>query len=477
MGLKTFLSGIMIALTAMAVGVALSLILITSFLDGTVNRLRESVESVRLAEELQVDLLLHARSQDDLVRAEKESRLRHMLEQAGRYVSTPHEREVLTKAKGKIDAYLKQTRGRSGLPSPPVDHTRDEAFALLEELVQTNVEQAREAQAEAARLNQASNVAGGATAVLSLLGTMAVLLWLRTFAFRPVFAIVQAMRRFGQGDKTARAPETGPAELQEMARSFNVMASALEGQHESEMAFLAGVAHDLRTPLSALKASAAILDGQGGPRLPPERAGQVVALIHRQVDQLERMAGDFLDAARIESGRLELKMEEQDARALARETYELFRSSSPLHEVRLRLPAEPVLLQCDPTRIGQVLNNFASNAIKYSPAGGEVVIAVERGEQEVVFSVSDQGIGIAPEEQTRIFEPFRRARTLRDAVPGTGLGLFVTRRIVDSHGGRIEVESAPGSGSTFRLRLPRIHPRTHLRPIRGGRDQERRGAG
>ncbi|HYO15114.1 MAG TPA: HAMP domain-containing sensor histidine kinase [Thermoanaerobaculia bacterium] len=476
MGLKAFLGSIMIALTVMAVGVALSLILITTLLDGAVNQLRESVESVRLAEELQVDLLLHTRSQDDMVRAEKESRLRHMLAQARRYISTQHEQEVLTKAEQKIETYLKEARGRSGLPSPAVDPTRHEAFALLEELVQTNVEQAREAQAEAARLNGLANVVGGTTAVVFLLGIMAFLLWLRTFAFRPVFEIARAMRRFGQGDKTARAPESGPAELREMAQSFNGMASALERQHESQMAFLAGVAHDLRTPLSALKTSAAILDGQI-PRLPPERVGQVLSLIHRQVAQLERMAGDFLDATRIESGRLELKLEDQDARTIARETYELFRSSSPRHEVQLRLPADPLRLHCDPTRIGQVLNNFTSNAIKYSPAGGEVVIAVERDGGEIVFSVSDQGIGIGPEEKSQIFEPFRRARTSRDAIPGTGLGLFVARRIVETHGGRIEVESSPGSGSIFRLRVPGTQPKSHLRPIRGGRGEEVQGAG
>lgn len=476
MGLKTFLSGIILALMALAVGVALSLILITTFLGGTVSRLRESVESVRLAEELQVDLLLHARSQDDIVRAEKESRLLHMLEQAQRYVSTEREEEILKRAKEKIEAYLARARHRSSLPAPSVDPARDQAFALLEELVQTNVEQAREAQAEAARLNGLANMVGGTTAVVFLLGTMAFLFWLRTFAFRPVFEIAAAMRRFGHGEKAARAPETGPAELREMAQSFNAMAAALERQHESQMAFLAGVAHDLRTPLSALKTSAALLGGSVS-RLPPERMEQVLSLIHRQVDQLDRMAGDFMDAARIESGRLELKPADQDARFIVREAYELFRSSSPRHEVQLRLPAEPIPLCCDPTRIGQVLNNFISNAIKYSPVGGEVVLAVEREGDDIVFSVSDQGIGISPEETSQVFEPFRRARSSRDAIPGTGLGLSVARRIAEAHGGRIEVESTPGSGSTFRLRIPRGQPKSHLRPIRGGRGEEARGAG
>jgi signal transduction histidine kinase len=103
-----------------------------------------------------------------------------------------------------------------------------------------------------------------------------------------------------------------------------------------------------------------------------------------------------------------------------------------------------------------VLTNLVSNAIKYSPQGGLVHVKLESREQHVVLSVSDQGIGISEEDQGRVFEPFRRSGASRDLVPGAGLGLFVARRIVEAHGGRIEVGSEPSAGTCFSVYLPKI---------------------
>jgi signal transduction histidine kinase len=106
-----------------------------------------------------------------------------------------------------------------------------------------------------------------------------------------------------------------------------------------------------------------------------------------------------------------------------------------------------------------VLTNLVSNAIKYSPQGGLVHVTLESQEQHVVLSVSDSGIGISEEDQARIFEPFRRSGASRDLVPGAGLGLFVARRIVEAHGGRIDVRSQPSAGTCFRVSLPKFAPR------------------
>ncbi|HSK77251.1 MAG TPA: ATP-binding protein [Thermoanaerobaculia bacterium] len=448
MGLRTFLSGVMVVLTVLSLSVALALILLTSFLDEAVTRLASSLESVRVAEEMQVDLLLHGETQDGLLRAEKEARLHSLLEEAKGSISFPGEGRLLEVAENRVDEYLAAARN-----PPAADKARQEAFLALEDLVRLNLRHARETQREAAWLNELANYVGGGTAIAFLLGIVAVLLWLRGFAFRPVFRIAEAMRQFGRGDKGARAPETGPQELRDIAGSFNAMAEALSRQHENQMAFLAGVAHDLRNPLSALKMSSAMI-GPEAPLPPEERIRHLLALVQRQVDRLDRMVGDFLDAARIEAGQLDLKIEEWDARDLAREVFELFRASSPQHEIELALPAEPVPLCCDPVRIEQVLNNFVSNAIKYSPRGGGVGITVETSRGETVFSVSDSGIGLSAEDLDAIFEPFHRARSSRDSIPGVGLGLFVARRIVEAHGGRIEVESLKDAGSTFRVRLP-----------------------
>jgi signal transduction histidine kinase len=112
-------------------------------------------------------------------------------------------------------------------------------------------------------------------------------------------------------------------------------------------------------------------------------------------------------------------------------------------------------VHCDPFRIEQVLNNLISNAIKYSPAGGNIELNVEQSHDDVLFQVSDHGMGIPEEELPYIFEPFRRVKIVKGDIPGVGLGLSVVRRIVQAHSGRIEVESRLGKGTTFRVRLPR----------------------
>jgi signal transduction histidine kinase len=119
------------------------------------------------------------------------------------------------------------------------------------------------------------------------------------------------------------------------------------------------------------------------------------------------------------------------------------------------MPTEPVVVVCDPTRVAQVLENLVTNAIKYSPAGGAVDVTLAAGAEEVVVSVADTGLGIEPGMLETIFEPFRRVSPSKNVSPGVGLGLSICRRIVVAHGGRIDVVSKPGQGTTFQVHLPR----------------------
>jgi signal transduction histidine kinase len=169
------------------------------------------------------------------------------------------------------------------------------------------------------------------------------------------------------------------------------------------------------------------------------------------------MVGDLLDATRIEAGKLELQLEERDARELAHAVVELYQAAGPSHELKLSLPDTPVLLSCDGARIEQVLNNLVSNAIKYSAEGTRVDVTVLQQGDAVLLSVADQGMGISADEQRHLFAPFRRTHGAREHAPGAGLGLSVARRIVEAHGGRIEVDSHPGRGSVFRVHLPVVH--------------------
>jgi signal transduction histidine kinase len=166
------------------------------------------------------------------------------------------------------------------------------------------------------------------------------------------------------------------------------------------------------------------------------------------------MIFDFLDAARIESGNLELQLEECDARDVVHATVELFEPTAPSHEFIVDVPDKPLRLTCDPARIEQVLNNLVSNAIKYSPRGGKIVASLHQEEGSVSLSVADEGMGIMPEDIDHVFDPFRRAGRSNETIAGVGLGLFVARRIIEAHGGRITVTSRPGKGSKFTVKLP-----------------------
>ena len=181
-------------------------------------------------------------------------------------------------------------------------------------------------------------------------------------------------------------------------------------------------------------------------------------MLDRQLTRIERMLGDLIDTAKAEAGQLELRFEPCDARSLVRNVVELFESVSLGHVIETRLPDEPVMIECDPLRIEQVVGNLVSNAIKYSPEASPILVALSTQRGDAMIDVVDHGIGISPDDRQRLFEPFRRGRAAQDGPPGVGLGLFVGRRIIEGHGGRIEVDSAPGRGSTFRIHLALLDP-------------------
>jgi signal transduction histidine kinase len=319
----------------------------------------------------------------------------------------------------------------------------------LGRLIDINVQQVRDAEDEAAGWDGRADWIGGVALVTAVVIVGTLVWYLLTQAFRPVFLLADAIDHFARGDEHARASEIGPAELREIAVRFNMMADALARQREDRLAFLSGVAHDLRNPLNVLSMGVELIEAE-----PDEaRRREMLQRVRRQVGRLERMTSDFIDAAQIESGRVTLEPRRVDAGALAARSAEFFAGTTS-HRIELDLPREELPIVCDPYRFEQVLVNLISNAIKYSPQGGRVRVSVDRVDGGVVFSVSDEGIGMTPQEAAVVFEPFRRTGRLQAEIPGAGLGLSIVRRIVDAHGGRITVTSEPGQGSKFAVRVP-----------------------
>ena len=468
MSLKRVITSAVALLGLLALTAASALILLTTYLHRTSAGMEDAVMGVRTAQELEVEVLTLHRLSNPFLRDTEgslrlleatQARLRDHMDVAVRSAQTADERALLGKASDALAAYLRTwqeaIRAPAGSRTLELNVRLEATLVPLGQLVAFNVGEAHDAQAQADRWDGIANVVGVGVAVLLMLGGAALLLWMRLSVFRPLLDIVRAMRHFGSGRKDSRAPQGGPAELREMANTFNEMADSLARQQEQQLTFVAGVAHDLRNPLSALKMSMALVTS--GRTVTEERLQKTLGMVRRQVSRLDRMVGDLLDSTRLEAGRFELSLEPRDARELASSVVELYQSGGDSHALVLQLPETPVMLRCDVTRVEQVLHNLVSNALKYSPDDSPVEVSVRLEGQEGVLSVTDQGIGISPEDLDHLFKPFGRTGQARKTAPGVGLGLSVARRIVEAHGGRIEVESHPGEGSTFRVRLPLFH--------------------
>jgi two-component system, OmpR family, sensor histidine kinase MtrB len=459
MSLRAILVTAMLVIGLSAVGAALSLVVIAAYMHQAIAEVTAATESVHAAEEMEVDLLVHDRVTEPFARAKLEGQLRGGLLEIRQYVDLLEEEQLFSELSQQLEIYLTahDRASQTGLTHDQIikqtSAELEAAFLAIEDLVHHNVEQARATAARAALWDRNATYFGVAIGVLLVLVVGAVLLWLRRFAFRWVLELEQAMRQFASGNKTARAPVRGPSELREIASGFNDMVGSLERQHDNQLAFLAGIVHDLRNPLSVLKLSGALASPER-PAPSPEIAGKALLRVKRQAERLERMLEDLLDSVRIEAGHLELRCNERDLREIASDVVEMFRDSSPDHTLDLDLPGAPVKMSCDSLRIEQVITNLVSNAIKYSPQGSAVKVSLTHSDGRAVLEVSDTGVGIATADLAHIFEPFRRAGASRHQVPGAGLGLFVVRRIAEAHGGKVEVESSPGVGTTFRVQLP-----------------------
>jgi signal transduction histidine kinase len=227
-------------------------------------------------------------------------------------------------------------------------------------------------------------------------------------------------------------------------------------QHKSE--FLANMSHELRTPLNAVIGFSEVLGERMFGEL-NEKQDEYLKDIHASGQHLLSLINDILDLSKIEAGRMELEVTDFDLPMAIDNAMTLIRERAARRSIALHTTVDDRLgqVQADERKIRQVLLNLLSNAIKFTPEGGRIDVHAIPRDGMVEVSVSDTGVGIAPEDQEAVFEEFKQVGTADKKVEGTGLGLALSRKFIELHGGKIWVESQVGDGSTFTFTVPVRH--------------------
>jgi two-component system sensor histidine kinase BaeS len=284
-------------------------------------------------------------------------------------------------------------------------------------------------------------------AVVSLLLVLLLAVrWLARLG-RPLGQLVSSAHRIEAGDYTARVPEFGPLDVRSVARAFNSMAARLAADEVRRRDFLADVAHEMRTPLSVIQAQAeAIADGVHP--ADPEHVEPILDATRL----LTRLVDDLRTLAQVESGALQVVREPVDVARLVEETATTFSAQAAAAGLRLDIEVGEGQgsLDGDSVRLQGVLGNLISNAIRHTHKAGSVKVSARRVADTVTISVSDDGEGIAPDLLPRVFDRFVRG----PGSEGTGLGLAIARDVVNAHGGTIQIDSKPGSGTSVLVSLP-----------------------
>jgi histidine kinase len=277
----------------------------------------------------------------------------------------------------------------------------------------------------------------------------------------PLARLVSGARRVAGGDLEARVETGGPDEIEALGRAFNEMATALERDakerdriEQMKDDFVLTVSHELRTPVTVVKGFAEMLIAEKRLGANQREAAEVIA---ESASQLQGLIEDLLDLARSDAGKLRINPEPTSVRPLVQKIGRQIRPSFEEKNQKLTVSVEKAIpdVQADPDRIGQVISNLLTNANKYSQDGAKIRLSASKNGKAVEFEVSDTGPGLGTEQLEHVFERFWRGESGESqAVGGTGVGLAITKSLVEVHGGKISAESELGKGTTFRFTLP-----------------------
>jgi signal transduction histidine kinase len=273
---------------------------------------------------------------------------------------------------------------------------------------------------------------------------------------RPIRRVTQAINDLATGSKQAQVVARGPEEIQLLAQSFNSLSERLSSLEKARRQLLANLVHELGRPLGAIRSAIQALAGGAGND--PQLMKDLTTGMDDQTAQLQRLLDDLAHLHDQVLGTLEL-----DYQLISLSDW-LPKVLRPWQEVAqakhltwlMEVPPDLPVISIDPVRLSSAVENLVSNAIKYTPSGGEVTISASINGSEGLIHVSDNGTGIGPDEEGKIFEPFYRGNQGKRFKQGMGLGLSIARDVVEAHGGKISLASERGKGSTFSIHLPLV---------------------
>jgi two-component system sensor histidine kinase MtrB len=446
-----------------------------------VENMLDSIQSVDAANNLGMNLSLHRRQSLlkglrplENRRAER-NQARLNLEQGPlellKLADTASERDLVKLVQAHIEKYLQKfdSNFRQGLREDSlyasVANEYETAQEAIHHFVDSNVQQSHSFEAsflERVKFDYRISLLIG---ILSLLLIPVMGFGFRRLILNPLLLLKKQLLGYDshqlRKDLKVTLPEKAAFEIQEITSAFQDLTSRLAEQRERQLTYLAAIAHDLRNPLGAIQMSIELLLEE--PDLSPT-GNQTVGIISRQTGYLNRLVEDFLDRSQIEAGKLNLKLEAVNLIDTIEDSVRLYQNLAPQHQIQIEKDLDRVLISADSLRVSQVFNNLISNAIKYSPKGGRITIQIRTESNQVIVRVCDSGVGISPEEVSSIFKPFNRSKLARETVPGIGLGLSTSKKIIEAHQGSISVESKPGHGTRFIVTFPLTLEQDHFNP-------------
>lgn len=290
-------------------------------------------------------------------------------------------------------------------------------------------------------------------------------MWVAATVTRRLEAVTDGVRTLSLGRYDARVDSVGSDEVARLASDVNILANRLQSAEFQRAALeqerrdiTIAISHDLRTPLASIRAMTEALDD--GVVTAPGEVHRYHGTIRREVERLGRMIDDLFQLSQMDAGSLQLNVQPLALEEVAAEVVDAMQAQANARGVALTLEAaaDVPVTRVDGALLERAIRNLVSNALEYTPGGGAIAVSVERSGEEIALRVRDSGQGIRPEDLPRVWDRFFRAERSRNrnanTSDGAGLGLAIVRGVAEAHGGTVDVESAPGAGAVFTIRLP-----------------------